>query len=223
MAGLEPVVAPVMTIVFKSSRPRLDGVGALAFTSANGVRAFAATGGPSTLPIFAVGGITAAEAGRLGFPNVTEAAGKVASLSSVIAEAYAQGRFTGAVLHVGGADRAGDLVGALAGLGVKAELAVLYEAVPAASLAEEAAAALAATPPAESVALFSPRSASIFLDLVRKAGLQARLKGVVAACLSEAVAKEAAALSWRSVIVAEKRTGESLLSTLLQEIGGESG
>lgn len=212
-----------MTIVFKSSRLRLEGVGAFAFTSANGVRAFAATGGPSTLPIFAVGGTTAAEAGRLGFSNVTEAAGEVASLASVISEAFAEGRFTGIVLHVGGADRAGDLVGALAGLGVQAELAVLYEAVPTASLAEEAAAALAATPAAESVALFSPRSARIFIDLVSKAGLEARLKGVTAACLSEAVAKEAAALSWRGVIAAEERTGASLLSTLLREIGGESG
>lgn len=212
-----------MTIVFKSSRPRLEGVGGLAFTSANGVRAFAAAGGLSTLPVFAVGGITAVEAGRLGFPNVTSAAGDVGSLASVIAEAFAEGRFSGAVLHVGGADRAGDLVGALAGLGVKAELAVLYEAVPAASLAEEAVAALAATPAADSVALFSPRSARIFLDLVRRAGLEARLNGVTAACLSEAVAKEAAAAAWRSIIVAEARTGESLLSTLLQEIGGESG
>jgi len=222
-AGFEPILSPAMTVAFSSAPPRLEGVGALAFTSANGVRAFAAAGGPSTLPVFAVGGITAAEAARLGFQNVTAGGGDVGSLADAIAAAFAEGRFTGTVLHIGGADRAGDLVGALAGLGVKAELAVLYRAVPAASLGSEAAAALAATPAADSVALFSPRSARIFLDLVRQAGLESRLKGIIAACLSEAVAKEAAEASWRGVIVAEERTGESLLSTLLQEIGGESG
>jgi len=222
-AGFEPILSPAMTVAFSSAPPQLEGVGALAFTSANGVRAFAAAGGPSTLPVFAVGGITAAEAGRLGFPNATSAVGDVASLAKVVSAAFAEGRFTGTVLHIGGTDRAGDLVGALAARGMTADLAVLYEAVPAASLSKEAAATLAAAPPADSVALFSPRSARIFLDLVRQAGLESRLTGVIAACLSEAVAKEAAEASWRGVIVAEERTGDSLLSTLLQEIGGESG
>jgi uroporphyrinogen-III synthase len=216
VAGFEPIVSPVMTIVFGAAPPALDGVGALAFTSANGARAYAASGAAVGLPVIAVGGLTAKEAERLGFSDLTVAGGDIESLAAAIVGA--KGRFTGRVLHVAGTDRAGDLAGALRAAGVEAETAILYRAEAAARLADEAAAALAADPPAEAVALFSPRSARLFVDLARKAGLEERLEGVAAACLSEAVAKAAAETSWRRIIIAEARSGGSLLSTLLREI-----
>lgn len=217
--GFDPVIAPVMTVSFSQAGLDLGGVGALAFTSANGVRAFAAAQpDPCALPVFAVGGMTAKAAQDLGFANLGVADGDVASLAAAIAVAAATGRFKGRVLHIAGADRAGDLAGALCKAGVEAKTAVLYRAEAAGSLSDAATAALAAEPPAEAVALFSPRTARVFLELVHRAGLTERLCGVVAACLSEAVAKAAAGAGWRRLIVANERGGESLLSTLLREI-----
>lgn len=215
-AGLTPIVSPVMRIAFGAAPPVLDGVGALAFTSANGVRAYRASGAAASLPAFAVGGLTALEAERAGFSDLTLAGGDVERLAAVIVAA--RGRFAGRVLHVAGTDRAGDLVGALKAAGIDAETAVLYRAEATDRLAEEAAAALAAEPPAEAVALFSPRSARLFIELVRQAGLEAQLERVVAACLSEAVAKAAAETAWGRVLVADARSGSSLLSTLLRDI-----
>lgn len=222
-AGFEPVFAPVMTIVLQSAAPALNGVAALAFTSANGARAFAAVSDERGLPVFAVGGMTAKEAERLGFSDLHLAGGDVESLANVIAATHASGRFKGKVLHVAGAARAGDLVAALAGAGVPAELAVLYEALPSAALTEDAARALADPRPGDAVALFSPRSAKLFIELARKARLEDRLKDIAAACLSAAVADAAKAVCWGRIIVAAERTGESLLSTLLREIDGSRG
>lgn len=215
-AGFEPIVSPVMSIGFGAAPPALDGVAALAFTSANGVRAYAASGAAARPPAFAVGGLTAKEAERLGFSDLTVAGGDVESLAAVIAAA--RRGLAGRVLHVAGAERAGDLVGALKVSGIEAGTAILYRAEPVAALSGEAMAALAADPPAEAVALFSPRSAKLFVGLARKAGLEGKLKGVTAACLSEAVAKAAAEAAWRRVVVAGERSGGSLLSTLLREI-----
>ena len=213
-AGFEPILSPAMTVAFSSAPPQLEGVGALAFTSANGVRAFAAAGGPSMLPVFAVGGITAAEAGRLGFPNATSAVGDVASLAKVVSAAFAEGRFTGTVLHIGGTDRAGDLVGALAARGMTADLAVLYEAVPAASLSKEAAATLAAAPPAVSIALFSPRSARIFADLVVASGLEPACAKIEAYCISAATAAALGPLIFARVAVAGEPNQAAMLDLI---------
>ncbi|MCA8895771.1 MAG: uroporphyrinogen-III synthase [Amphiplicatus sp.] len=213
-AGFEPVLSPVMAIDFGKAPPSLKGVGALAFTSANGVRAFCGLSGDRSLPVFAVGAMTAEEARRDGFENVIAAGGDVASLTEAIAAAPTSGD----VLHIAGAERAGDLVAALETRGVGARRAVLYEAVPVTSLADEAVASLAGEPAAEAAALFSPRSASLFIALVRQAGLEARLADVVAACLSEAVADAVRGVQWKSVVIAGERNSESLLAALANEI-----
>lgn len=203
----EPVIAPVMRIEFGAEAPDLEGVGALAFTSANGVRAFAASGGAADLPVFAVGSMTAAEARQAGFPGVTAAGGDVESLADIIAKSGV----SGVVLHVAGSERAGDLTADLARRGVEARCAILYEAVAEAELSPMGAVALAADPPAEFAAFFSPRSARLFIEQVRQAELEERLENVVALCLSEPVAEAARAADWRAVLVAAERTGDSLL------------
>ena len=98
----------------------------LAFTSANGVAAFAARFGERGLPAYAVGAATAAAAREAGFASVTSADGDVAALVSVVA---AHAPFAGEVLHPGAAEPAGDLIGALAALGVPARALTAYETV----------------------------------------------------------------------------------------------
>jgi len=127
--GFEPLVIPVIEVRFLPARIDLAGVGALAFTSVNGVRAFAAASDARGLQVFAVGTTTARAAREAGFSDVISADGDVDALAAVIAGHAAE--LAGAVLHPGAAEPAGDLVGHLARLGVTARAIALYETAPA--------------------------------------------------------------------------------------------
>lgn len=207
-AGLETVIAPLMEVVIRRAPVSLEGVGAIAVTSANGVRAFAANSSERDLPVFAVGESTAAAAAAAGFETVHAAGGDVKALAALIGDNAA--RLDGAVLHPAGARLAGDLVAALDGLGVPARRVTLYETREAEDLTEPAATALMGEPPVDWAAFFSPRSAALFVRLATAAGLADRLTRVRAACLSEAVAAAARALEWRSVDVAPARNADAM-------------
>ncbi len=192
-AGLRPVLSPVMDIVFKapgrcdaSTAPAdAERSAALAFTSANGVRAFAAQSADRGKPVFAVGDATARAAGAAGFENVRAAGGDVASLAELIAAAAP----AGPVIHVAGSERAGDLAAALKAAGVEARREVLYSAVERQALSPDAAAAIAERTGPIVVALFSPRSAEIFLRQLARAAPDTDLPALRFACLSKAVAQ----------------------------------
>ncbi len=214
--GITPILSPVIEIEFQPSTVDLSGVGALAFTSANGVRAFSQSVHKremaSGLRVFAVGEATAKTALASGHYDIETAEGDVGSLAQVIANGKSEGRFEGSVLHIAGSARAGDLAGALASHGVSSRREVLYEARALPTLSPAGQAALLDTPPAEWVSFFSPRSARLFFDQIQNAGLQKRLKAVKAACLSDAVAKSARAGSWRDVHVAANSSSEAMLA-----------
>ena len=176
--GFDPVVAPLLAVRPVPGGPiDLNGVGALAFTSANGVAAFAARAAARALPAFAVGAATAAAAREAGFTQVTSAKGDVAALAPVIA---ARAPFAGEVLHPGAVALAGDLVGALATLGVPARALAVYETV--------------ARAPDAATAPLIPRLAAVLLHSPRAARVLAAhltdhpAPNLFALCLSEAVA-----------------------------------
>ena len=81
--GFEPVVAPLLTVRALGEGPiDLAGVGAIAFTSANAVAAFAARSPARSLPVFAVGESTAAAARSAGFRAVLSTEGDVNALAA---------------------------------------------------------------------------------------------------------------------------------------------
>ena len=214
--GLDPVLAPVMRIEIAKAPVALAGVGALAFTSANGVRAFAANSERRDLLVFSVGPVTGEAARGAGFTEIRSADGDVDSLAGHIAAESASIR--GALLHVAGEDRAGDLVALLAAKGIDARRQSLYAARPADALSAAAHAALADAAPADWVSLFSPRTARIFLELVDRAGLSSRLSHCRAACLSEAVADAARQAHWAGLGVARERSAESLIALMTADV-----
>lgn len=217
-AGIDPVIAPVMEISFLKKNVDLSGAGALAFTSANGVRAFAANNAERNLPVFSVGSVTAEAAREAGFNSIEIAEGDVASLAALVAR-HKQS-IDGEVLHIAGSSRAGDLIALLDDHGVSARREVLYEARALETLSVSACDAITNDPPAEWAAFFSPRTARIFLALAEKAGIAPRLKKMNAACLSEAVAAEASAVPWRSVQVAKEGTAEGIIALLTSDETG---
>lgn len=128
--GYEPVVAPVIEVQPAGDVPSLEGIDALAFTSRNGVRAFAALSPERGLPVFTVGDATAEAAQEAGFGDVASASGDLAALGRLIASR--RGGLKGTVLYAAPEEPAGDLVGALAEQGVQARSKVVYRTAPAA-------------------------------------------------------------------------------------------
>ncbi len=208
--GFEPVVAPLLEVRAVPGGPiDLTGVAALAFTSANGVAAFAARSTERVLPVFTVGAATAEAARSAGFASVVSADGDVDALAPVIA---AHGPFAGAVLHPGLVEAAGDLTGALMELGVRATRLVVYETVI--RLLDPAEAALIAG--VDAVLLHSPKAARALADLIGAAPA-GRLTAI---CLSANVAAPVASIGLAAVLTAAEPTEAALLETLVETLIG---
>jgi uroporphyrinogen-III synthase len=125
--GFEAVVAPLIETRPLPAVVDLKGVEALAFTSAAGVRAFAAISRKRDGLVFAVGQATADAASDVGFATVISADGDVADLAHLIAEAEIEG----VVLHPAAAKTAGDLAADLADDGISVRTLAVYETAPA--------------------------------------------------------------------------------------------
>ena len=160
--GHEALVAPLLAVkALDDVTIDMSGVAALAFTSANGVRAFADRSGDRSLKVFAVGAATAAAARAAGFKSVLSADGDVDALAEGIAMRRSELR--GAVLHPGAAEPAGDLAGALEKHGVEARRLVLYETGPVALTDEQAKMLIRA----DAALLHSPRAAQVLAKVLK--------------------------------------------------------
>ncbi|MFM8753174.1 MAG: uroporphyrinogen-III synthase, partial [Phenylobacterium sp.] len=83
--GFRPVVSPLLeTVDLPAAAAALACDGPLAFTSANGVRAFARLSPRRTGPVYVVGSATAAAARAAGFPAIREGGGDVTGLAARI-------------------------------------------------------------------------------------------------------------------------------------------
>jgi uroporphyrinogen-III synthase len=188
----------------------LEGVQAVLFTSANGVRAFANLSPRRDLPVFAVGDNTARTARAAGFENVESASGAVEDLARLVARRLDPKR--GILFHAAGSAVAGDLAGLLGQQGFELRRSVLYTADQAGALSDETKGRLERSE-IGLVLLFSPRTAETFVTLVREAG-EAATQGIAQAtalCLSPAVEKAAQGLPWRSIMTASKADLPSML------------
>lgn len=218
-AGGEVILSPVMAIRARTVSIDLSGVGALAFTSANGVRTFASLSGERALPIFAVGSITAAAAQGAGFVEIAIAEGDVESLASLIA----QSKPSTPVLHFAGSERAGDLVRSLGEKGVEARREIIYDAVEFDEIAPSAAAALQENAEDCLVVFFSPRSTRLFARQAEKAGLAKRLADATALVLSRQIADAAHEIRWARVEISKDRNAAAMAALVEAEISARNG
>ncbi len=193
-------------------RAALDGVTALLFTSANGVRAFADADPRRNFTVYAVGPASALAAQAAGFARVEAAGGDVDLLAQLVRARHS--RAAGALLHAAGSARAGDLQAMLQQDGYDVRRTVLYDADTAIRLPPAVADRFAAKG-YDGVLFFSPRTAATFVSLVQAAGIAGGAAVATAYCLSDNVAREAAALPWAAMKVAQS-PGEADLVALLQ-------
>lgn len=212
--GAEAIAAPLLTIAPRAFDTDLTGAQALLFTSANGVRAFAAQAGATNLPALTVGDATADAARAAGFADVRSADGdseKLAAFAAATLDPRA-----GRVLHISGAHVAGDIVAALTASGFAAERRVAYEAVAALELPE------ALRGPVDIVLFHSVRAAEIHASL---GAPEAERR--IAACLSQKVAEAAmispaGRIAWKRVIVAPRPREDALLAALFTSTGASA-
>jgi uroporphyrinogen-III synthase len=188
--GHEPVVAPVLAVRPLTPALDLQGIAALAFTSANGVRAFAGLEASRRWPVFAVGEATAAAAREAGFTEVESGDGDVAALSALIGA-----RRPGPVLH----PAAAEVAGVLDPEGGGVRTVAVYETVPvrpALDLSE-----------IDAVLVHSPRAAGVVAAMAAGSDL-------TAFALSPACAAPLEAAGLRIAVAAE--SNETALLTLLR-------
>jgi uroporphyrinogen-III synthase len=213
--GGSALVEPMMQIHFRDAASDLRGVQAVLCTSANGVRALSQSCRERGTPLFAVGDATAARARADGFTTVESAGGSAHDLVQLVADRLRPG--DGRLLHVSGSDVAGDLVGDLQERGFTAERSVLYEARPVAALSAAAAGALDAGE-IDFALFFSPRTAAIFVELARAAGVARACETISALSISTAADTGLDRISWRGRWVAERPDQTALLELLDRQL-----
>ncbi len=200
--GFAPIVDPLLTVETLDAEIDLSHVTALAFTSANGVEAFARLSDARGLPVFAVGKATARAAHGEGFASVSSADGDVEDLCDLIAAGA-----PGPVLWAGAKEPAGDLVGMLRGCGVLAKGVAVYETLDRAP-SEEILARLDAQ---LTVLLHSPRGARALAAILR----DKPARDLRVLCLSEAVAQPLRDIAELRSVTFAPRPDESALLELL--------
>lgn len=189
----------------------LDGVTALLFTSANGLRAFCDATPRRDFAVYAVGPASALAARAAGFTQVEAAGGNVELLADLVRARHSIA--AGPLLHAAGSARAGDLQAMLQADGYDVRRCVLYDAETAITL-----------PPAvtrtfndggyDGVLFFSPRTAATFVTLAQDAGIAAGAARATAYCLSANVAKEVQPLGWGRIAVARTPAEDDLLALI---------
>lgn len=202
--GHDVLLSPLIHIeAADAALPDPEKYDALAFTSANGVRALlnhcpdGRINDWQKIPAFAVGPQTAAALATVNWPRIETAQGDVTALAALLAEHMPSGA---RVLHIVGRDRAGDLAALLDAAHMTHDRAVLYRAEAADGFSAAAAAALSDKDDAiDGVLLYSARTAKIFCTLFSALSAPDR---PIAYCLSPAVADVLGAHGFETVIAA---------------------
>ena len=128
--GFDPVIAPLLELrPVPDVQLDLTDVCAIAFTSANAVRAFTELSIERGYKVFAVGAATADAARKARFATVLSTDGDVRALASAMSARKRE--LAGVILHPGASELAGELAGELALHGMQVRQVALYDSVPA--------------------------------------------------------------------------------------------
>lgn len=206
-------VAPMLEIVFPVELTvDLDRVQAIAVTSANAIEGMVQRPDRDRfcrLPLFAVGESTAQRAERAGWRQVLSADGGVDDLARLVMTSLSCG--AGSVLYAAGADRAGDIAGALADAGFQIVLAEVYRARPVEHVPVSVAEALRRDE-LDAVFVYSARTARHFVACIRSLDLMRNLRAVRICALSPAIAEPFVAAGCPDIMISDDPNERSLFA-----------
>lgn len=208
--GLEPLIWPLTRIVPTTATLKVPfQTGGLLFTSANGVRAFAALSPRRDLPALCVGEATAAVARKVGFLNCFSADGDARELADLARRSGIR-----SFLHPRGRDAAGNLKAWLAETGQQVTEAVLYCAEKTGPPPAPIAAALSRGDVAL-ITAWSPRGACILAGHLAAAG--APLVRTTLLAISSAAARPLETLEFHRILIAESPDASAMLAAIRAE------
>lgn len=209
--GHEAVLAPLLIVEpVQSVALELEGAQALIVTSRNALRALADHAEREQalqLPLFAVGEASAVKATKLGFTDVTAGTNTAQDLVPLIVAALDPN--SGKLVHLSGETLVFDLKAALEAQGFEVKRKILYRALPARELPEEALTRLRQDR-LDAVIFMSPRTARTFADLLRGHGAVTQGTRLVCYCLSQAVAEVLAPFGFAVRVAASPREEDVL-------------
>jgi uroporphyrinogen-III synthase len=206
--GFSPILAPVLSIVFREIRVP-DGVAATLLTSRNAVAAC-----PRSVhdrPVFAVGTATAMRATDAGFSRVFNADGDAEALAILVADTLSPA--DGSLFLPTAQGQGGDLATSLRKRRFHVIRRVAYQAVGVPTLPEAAASHLRDHQLAAAM-FFSGETARHFVNLVHTAGLCDTVRDVEAVSISERAAVALRPLPWRRISVATRPNQDAMLVLL---------
>ena len=210
--GLSSSVYPIFEFVeFAPKLPRINDFSYIITSSKNGIRAFAKKFSCRDVCMYVVGEGSAEEAYKKGFTNIRLGNNNIIELCEQIKSDLSQ---SGAnLLYVCGENQKYDVVTALGFNGLNVEKLVLYDFIPISSLSEGVLKKIE-NGIINGVLFFSPRSAAIFLNLLKKAGKDNLTEELRAFCISRDIAKEVNRLNWKMSYVSTTSTKSSLIELL---------
>ncbi|CAM3819784.1 uroporphyrinogen-III synthase [Litorimonas haliclonae] len=156
--GLEPIISPVLQISSVTPTPAPPNKSdLLIFTSRNGVRAFADICSERANSVICVGAATAELARSVGFVHVKSAEGDAQDVVKLVLKTVPRSQ---TLRHCCGKHVQGGIAEQLSEAGYKIERVIYYEAYPVGK-------ADVNIERVDYVALYSPRGASAFIDLLK--------------------------------------------------------
>lgn len=212
--GFEPVLAPLFDVVRLSDAAPEGSFDAIVLTSGNAVPALAE--GPTDwrdLPIFTVGGRTAAKVREAGLEDARSADGDRNDLIELISRTLP---VPAKLLMIVGRDRKEDVPDRLKEAGYAVTLWTAYAAEPVSVLPEDTQAALRHGQPGDAALHYSARGARTFIALAQAAGISNEALELTHVVLSADVAAPLIAAGASTVLVAEHPEEAGMLAALEQ-------
>jgi uroporphyrinogen-III synthase len=217
--GFEVLLAPMLRfepVAFPDDEDAR--YGAVIVTSANAVRGIEPHLEGSRLlklPLFAVGEHSAAAARRAGFENVIAANGDAARLRDLVFASVKAKQLKKAspLLYLAGADLSRDLAGELRDHGFNIVTRTTYRMAAMSRLPREVCDAFAANR-VGAVLHYSQRSARVFLEAVRAAGVEISALAIPQCCISATVASVVRDAGAMQVMVAASPDENALFEAL---------
>lgn len=176
--------------------PPLKNPQSLIITSKNAIRALKESDTLKKIPLYTVGDKTAELAKEFGFSDVVSASGTSDHLIHMILAR--EPRNQGILWHLSGEDVKGNIIESLKCAGFDAKRHIIYRIEDATDIPSSLCTELESQ--AITHAIFcSPRTTSVFINLLKKQKLEKNACHIISLCLSEDIKRKALGLKWKEI------------------------
>ena len=203
-------ISPLLEIQKKLNViPDYEKYQAIILTSKHAALGLIDTNVKKSMAIYCVGDATSSFIARLGFLNAVSASGDASDLTKLAIKNLTPS--DGPILYLCGQNANSNTNDKLELSGFTVDVSIVYEAKEIQSLSKTVIKSLKKKE-INGVFLYSPRSARILCDVIKRLNLQKMSHGLVVYCLSSAVANEVKNLIWKDVRIAQKPNNLEMLA-----------